>query len=256
MDMQNSNGSLNTTIENNIATVEFGHPASNSFPRSLLDLLTSEINKLSDNDTVNVIVLKSQGTAAFCAGASFDELLAVSNPEEGLEFFSGFAHLINAMRCCSKLIIGRIHGKAVGGGVGIAAACDYVFATANASIKLSELAIGIGPFVIEPAVSRKIGKTAMTEMTLAAHEWKSAAWAQEKGLYAAVFETPELLDNAIVDFAFKLASYNPDALLEMKKVIWEGTENWESLLLGRAAITGKLVMSDFTRNALEQFKRK
>ncbi len=254
--MQNSNGSLNTTIENNIATVEFGHPASNSFPRSLLDLLTSEINKLSDNDTVNVIVLKSQGTAAFCAGASFDELLAVSNPEEGLEFFSGFAHLINAMRCCSKLIIGRIHGKAVGGGVGIAAACDYVFATANASIKLSELAIGIGPFVIEPAVSRKIGKTAMTEMTLAAHEWKSAAWAQEKGLYAAVFETPELLDNAIVDFAFKLASYNPDALLEMKKVIWEGTENWESLLLGRAAITGKLVMSDFTRNALEQFKRK
>ncbi|AOZ99334.1 enoyl-CoA hydratase/isomerase family protein [Flavobacterium commune] len=256
MDMQNSNGSLITIIENNIATVEFGHPASNSFPRSLLDLLTSEINKLSDNDTVNVIVLKSQGTAAFCAGASFDELLAVSNPEEGLEFFSGFAYLINAMRCCSKLIIGRIHGKAVGGGVGIAAACDYVFATANASIKLSELAIGIGPFVIEPAVSRKIGKTAMTEMTLAAHEWKSAAWAQEKGLYAAVFETPELLDNAIVDFAFKLASYNPDALLEMKKVIWEGTENWESLLLGRAAITGKLVMSDFTRNALEQFKRK
>nr|WP_288836056.1 enoyl-CoA hydratase/isomerase family protein [uncultured Flavobacterium sp.] len=256
MDMQNSNGSLDTTIENNIATVEFGHPASNSFPRSLLDLLTSEINKLSDNDTVNVIVLKSQGTAAFCAGASFDELLAVSNPEEGLEFFSGFAYLINAMRCCSKLIIGRIHGKAVGGGVGIAAACDYVFATANASIKLSELAIGIGPFVIEPAVSRKIGKTAMTEMTLAAHEWKSAAWAQEKGLYAAVFETPELLDNAIVDFASKLASYNPDALLEMKKVIWEGTENWESLLLGRAAITGKLVMSDFTRNALEQFKRK
>lgn len=254
--MQNSNGSLITIIENNIATVEFGHPASNSFPRSLLDLLTSEINKLSDNDTVNVIVLKSQGTAAFCAGASFDELLAVSNPEEGLEFFSGFAYLINAMRCCSKLIIGRIHGKAVGGGVGIAAACDYVFATANASIKLSELAIGIGPFVIEPAVSRKIGKTAMTEMTLAAHEWKSAAWAQEKGLYAAVFETPELLDNAIVDFAFKLASYNPDALLEMKKVIWEGTENWESLLLERAAITGKLVMSDFTRNALEQFKRK
>lgn len=253
--MQNSNGSLITIIENNIATVEFGHPASNSFPRSLLDLLTSEINKLSDNDTVNVIVLKSQGTAAFCAGASFDELMTVSNPEEGLAFFSGFAHLINAMRCCSKLIIGRIHGKAVGGGVGIAAACDYVFATANASIKLSELAIGIGPFVIEPAVSRKIGKTAMTEMTLAAHEWKSADWAQQKGLYAEVFETPELLDNAIANFSSKLASYNPDALLEMKKVIWEGTENWESLLLERAAITGKLVLSDFTKKALEQFKK-
>ena len=256
MDMESSNGSLNTTIENNIATVEFGHPASNSFPRSLLDLLTSEINILSGNDAVNVIVLKSKGTAAFCAGASFDELLAVSNQEEGLEFFSGFAHLINTMRRCSKLIIGRIHGKAVGGGVGIAAACDYVFATATASIKLSELAIGIGPFVIEPAVSRKIGKTAMTEMTLAAHEWKSAAWAQQKGLYAAVFETAELLDNAIADFSSKLASYKPEALFEMKKVIWEGTENWESLLVERAAITGKLVLSDFTRKALEQFKRK
>lgn len=252
--MQSSNGSLITTIENSIATVEFGHPASNSFPRSLLDLLTSEINNLSDNDGVNVIVLKSKGTAAFCAGASFDELLAVSNPEEGLEFFSGFAHLINTMRRCSKLIVGRIHGKAVGGGVGIAAACDYVFATANASIKLSELAIGIGPFVIEPVVSRKIGKTAMTEMTLAAHEWKSAAWAQQKGLYVEVFETAELLDNAIADFASKLASYNTDALFEMKKVIWEGTENWDSLLLERAAITGQLVLSDFTKNALEQFK--
>ena len=252
--MQSSNGSLITTIDNSIATVEFGHPASNSFPRSLLDLLTSEINNLSDNDGVNVIVLKSKGTAAFCAGASFDELLAVSNPEEGLEFFSGFAHLINVMRRCCKLIVGRIHGKAVGGGVGIAAACDYVFATANASIKLSELAIGIGSFVIEPVVSRKIGKTAMTEMSLAAHEWKSAAWAQQKGLYVEVFETAELLDNAIADFASKLASYNPDALFEMKKVIWEGTENWDSLLLERAAITGQLVLSDFTKNALKQFK--
>ncbi|MFA9189025.1 enoyl-CoA hydratase/isomerase family protein [Flavobacterium sp. FBOR7N2.3] len=256
MNMQSSNGSLITTIENNIATVEFGHPASNSFPRSLLDLLTSEINNLSGNDDVNAIVLKSKGTVAFCAGASFDELLAVSNHEEGLEFFSGFAHLINAMRRCSKLIIGRIHGKAVGGGVGIVAACDYVFATVTASIKLSELAIGIGPFVIEPAVSRKIGKTAMTEMTLAAHEWKSADWAEQKGLYAAVFETTEILDSAIADFASKLAAYNPDALFEMKKVIWEGTENWESLLLERATITGQLVLSDFTKNALEQFKRK
>lgn len=249
------NGSLHTTIENKIATVEFGHPASNSFPRFLLDSLTSEITNLSSNAAVNLIILKSSGTGAFCAGASFDELLAVTNEEEGLNFFSGFAHLINAMRKCSKLIIGRIHGKAVGGGVGIAAACDYVFATENASIKLSELAIGIGPFVIEPAVSRKIGKTAMTEMTLAAHEWKSAAWAQQQGLYAEVFETPELLDIAIAEFSSKLASYNSEALLEMKKIIWEGTENWESLLLERAAITGRLVLSDFTKKALIQFKK-
>lgn len=253
--MQNTSGSLLTTIENKIATVEFGHPASNSFPRSLLDLLTLEINNLSSNEAISIIILKSKGTKAFCAGASFDELLAVSNPEEGLEFFSGFAHLINAMRRCSKLIIGRIHGKAVGGGVGIAAACDYVFATVEASIKLSELAIGIGPFVIEPAVSRKIGKTAMTEMTLDAEQWKSAAWALEKGLYAKVLENQVKLDIELGHFTQKLASYNPDALAEMKKVIWEGTENWDTLLLERAAITGQLVLSDFTRKALAEFKK-
>ncbi|WP_026715383.1 enoyl-CoA hydratase/isomerase family protein [Flavobacterium daejeonense] len=255
MNTQETKGSLLTIIENKIATVEFGHPASNSFPRSLLDSLTAEINSLSVNDAVVIIILKSKGTAAFCAGASFDELLAVSNEQEGMEFFSGFAHLINAMRQCSKLIIGRVHGKAVGGGIGIVAACDYVFATDNAAVKLSELAIGIGPFVIEPAVSRKMGTTAMTEMTLNTHQWKSAAWAQEKGLYAEVFENSELLDAAIADFASKLASYNPEALFEMKKVIWEGTENWESLLLERAAITGQLVLSDFTKKALEQFKK-
>jgi len=253
--MQNTSGSLLTTIENKIATVEFGHPASNSFPRSLLNLLTLEINNLSSNEAVAVIILKSKGTKAFCAGASFDELLAVSNPEEGLEFFSGFAHLINAMRSCSKLIVGRVQGKAVGGGVGIAAACDYVFATVDAAIKLSELAIGIGPFVIEPAVSRKIGKTAMTEMTLDAEQWKSAGWAQEKGLYAKVLENQVELDIEMAHFTQKLASYNPDALAEMKKVIWEGTENWDTLLLERAAITGQLVLSDFTRKALAAFKK-
>lgn len=256
MDIHNTSGSLITTIENKIATVEFAHPASNSFPRSLLDTLTTEITSLSLNEDVVLIVLKSRGAGAFCAGASFDELLAVSNEEEGLAFFSGFAHLINAMRRCSKLIIGRVHGKAVGGGVGIAAACDYVFATANASIKLSELAIGIGPFVIEPAVSRKIGKTAMTEMTLTAHEWKTAAWAQHKGLYAEVFETNELLDTAIAEFSAKLASYSPNALIEMKKIIWEGTDNWDTLLSERAAITGQLVLSEFTKKALKEFKKK
>ncbi|MFV8374818.1 enoyl-CoA hydratase/isomerase family protein [Flavobacterium sp. LB1P71] len=248
-------GSLITTIENKIATVEFGHPASNSFPRELLDRVTKEFNRLSTNAAVSVIIVKSEGTAAFCAGASFDELLAVSSLEEGTRFFSGFAHLINAMRNCSKLIVGRIHGKAVGGGVGIASACDYTLATSNASIKLSELAIGIGPFVIEPVVSRKIGKMAMAEMTLAAHEWKTADWAKDKGLYANTFETIQELDVAITDFSAKLASYNPEALLEMKKVLWEGTQDWETLLLERAAISGRLVLSDFTKKALSQFKK-
>lgn len=248
-------GSLITTIENKIVTLEFGHPASNSFPRELLDRLTNEFNTLSNNPAVSVIIVKSEGTGAFCAGASFDELLAVSNQEEGTRFFSGFAHLINAMKNCSKLIVGRVHGKAVGGGVGIAAACDYTLATKNAAIKLSELAIGIGPFVIEPAVSRKMGKMAMAEMTLAAHEWKTADWAKEKSLYANTFETIQELDSAVADFSTKLSSYNPEALAEMKKILWEGTQDWEVLLLERAAISGKLVLSDFTKKALSQFKK-
>ena len=255
MASENPIGSLFTTIENKIATITFGHPASNSFPRELLDRLTTEFNNLSINPIVSVIVVQSEGSGAFCAGASFDELLAVSNEIEGTQFFSGFAHLINAMRSCSKLIIGRIHGKAVGGGVGIACACDYTLATKNAAIKLSELAIGIGPFVIEPAVSRKIGKTAMSEMTLAAQEWKSADWAFAKGLYANTFDSIEALDVAITDFSSKLSSYNPEALIEMKKVLWEGTQHWEALLLERAAISGKLVLSDFTKKALLQFKK-
>lgn len=244
------NGTLLTTIEDKIATVQFGHPASNSFPRVLLDRLTNELTFLSDNPEISVIVLKSEGTGAFCAGASFDELLAVSTLEEGTRFFSGFANLINAMRTCKKIIVGRIHGKAVGGGVGIAAACDYALATPESAIKLSELAIGIGPFVIEPAVSRKIGKIAMSEMTLDAHEWKSAAWANQKGLFAKIVETQEALDKEVISFSKKLALYNPEALFEMKKIFWEGTAHWEKLLKERAAISGKLVLSDFTKNAL------
>jgi len=254
MSLENTNGSLETSFQNTIATVQFGHPASNSFPRTLLDALTAEINSLSRNEDVSVIILKSEGNKAFCSGASFDELLKVENEEQGVEFFSGFAHLLNAMRNCNKIIIGRVQGKTVGGGVGIISACDYVFATPQSDIKLSELAIGIGPFVIEPAVSRKIGKTAMTQMTLAAHEWKSADWAFQKGLYSVISDS-ENLDKDVENFAKRLSSYNPEALYEMKKIIWEGTEQWESLLFERAAITGKLVLSDFTKNALLQFKK-
>ncbi|MGX7668899.1 enoyl-CoA hydratase/isomerase family protein [Flavobacterium pedocola] len=254
--MNPKQGTLHTQIENKIASVTFGHPASNSFPSEQLQRLTDELNQLSKNSDVSIIVLRSEGTGAFCAGASFDELLAVSNLEQGAKFFSGFANVINAMRNCSKLIVGRIHGKAVGGGVGLAAACDYALATKESAVKLSELAIGIGPFVIEPAVSRKIGKGALAEMTLAAHEWKNAQWAKEKGLFANVFDTLEELDTELNSFTSKLASYNPEALSDMKKVLWEGTENWDKLLYERAAISGRLVLSDFTVNALNQFKKK
>ncbi|MBP8793862.1 MULTISPECIES: enoyl-CoA hydratase/isomerase family protein [Flavobacterium] len=248
-------GTIETIINGNIATLLFFHPSSNSFPSTLLQQLTDEINTLSKNDSVSIIILKSAGTGAFCAGASFDELLSVSNYEEGSRFFSGFANVINAMRKCPKLIIGRIHGKAVGGGVGLASACDYSFATTKSEIKLSEIAIGIGPFVIEPAVSRKIGKMAMSEMTLNPTAWKTSKWAFEKGLFSEVFETIEDLDIRLEEYTKELSSYNPDALLEMKKVLWEGTSHWDSLLYERAAISGRLVLSDFTKNALEKFKK-
>jgi methylglutaconyl-CoA hydratase len=249
------NGSLYTKIENKIATIEFGHPASNSFPSELLDRLQKEFKKLSDDESVQVIILRSEGEKAFCAGASFDELIAIENMQQGKSFFSGFANVINAMRNCKKLIVGRVQGKTVGGGVGLAAACDYIMATEAAAIKLSELSIGIGPFVIAPAVERKIGVAALAELTLAAHEWRNAYWAQEKGLYSHVFETIEDMDKEMLVFSEKLASYNPEALFEMKKILWKNTESWETLLQERATISGELVLSDFTKNALKKFKK-
>jgi methylglutaconyl-CoA hydratase len=252
---QSPKGSVLTTLENRIATLEFGHPASNALNNDLLNRLAAELNALSLNPDVSVIVLRSSGTGVFCAGASFDELLAVSNLEEATQFFSGFAHVLNAMRSCSKIIIGRIHGKAVGGGVGIVAACDYAFATIESHIKLPELSIGIGPFVIEPAISRKIGKAAMAELTLASNEWKDSEWVKSKGLFAKVFTGQVTLDIELASFSSKLAYYNPEALIEIKKTLWEGTENWDTLLYERAAISGKLVLTEFTKNALRQIKK-
>lgn len=249
------NGSLYTRIDGKVAHVEFGHPASNSFVSELLERLTDTINELSDNEGISVILLKSEGEKAFCAGASFDELLEVSNLEEGKAFFSGFAHVINAMRKCKKVIVGRVHGKTVGGGVGLAAACDYVYSNVNSSIKLSELSIGIAPLVIAPAVARKIGNAAMGEMSLAPTEWKSAYWAQEKGLFNKVYDSADEMDKELDFFIHKLASYNTEALTEWKKVLWKGTDHWDTLLTERAAITGKLALSDFTRNALSKFKK-
>jgi len=248
--------SLFTKIQQKVATIEFGHPASNSFPSELLARLTNELNSLSKNENVSVIILKSEGQKAFCAGASFDELVAIKNPEEGKQFFSGFANVINAMRTCEKIIIGRVQGKTVGGGLGLAAACDYVLATEQAAIKLSELTIGIGPFVIAPAIERKMGVAALSELTLDATQWKNAYWAKEKGLYAEVFETIKELDVEIDLLAKKLASYNLEALIAMKKILWENTQHWDDLLIQRASITGELVLSEFTKNALANFSTK
>ncbi|KAA1247254.1 enoyl-CoA hydratase/isomerase family protein [Aquimarina sp. RZ0] len=249
------NGSLYSNIENNIATIEFGHPASNSFPLALLDRLAKTIDKVSNDESVHIVILKSEGEKAFCAGASFDELKAITNLEEGKKFFSGFANVINAMRSCKQPIIGRIQGKAVGGGVGLAAACDYCMATETAAIKLSELTIGIGPFVIEPAVSRKIGLAAFESLAWEASQWKNAYWAKEKGLYSRVFDTITELDKEVQLLAEKIAKYNPQAIRKMKVTTWRNTEHWEELLVERATISGELVLSEFTKEALTKFEK-
>lgn len=249
------NGSLYIHTENHIATVEFGHPASNSFPSELLERLAKTFNDLSKDEEVRVIILKSEGEKAFCAGASFDELVAITTLEEGKKFFSGFANVINAMRKCTIPIIGRIQGKTVGGGVGLASACDYCMATEAASIKLSELTIGIGPFVIEPAVSRKIGLAAFESLAWDATQWKNAYWAKEKGLYSRVFETIKELDSEVQLLAERIASFNPEATRKMKAALWKGTDEWDTLLAERASISGELVLSEFTKNALQKFKK-
>ncbi|MBL4862146.1 MAG: enoyl-CoA hydratase/isomerase family protein, partial [Crocinitomicaceae bacterium] len=232
--------------ENGIGTIEFGHPLSNSLPGKILRKLADTVTQMGKDNAVKVIVLKSAGERAFCAGASFDELISISDFETGKTFFSGFANVINACRKCPKLIIGRVHGKAVGGGVGVASAVDYCFATKNADVKLSELAVGIGPFVVGPAVARKIGLSAMSQLAINATEWRSARWAQDKGLYTDVFEDIAEMDEQIKLLASKLAGSNPEAMRLLKKVFWEGTENWDTLLADRAEMSGELVLSDFT----------
>ena len=241
-------------IENNIATIEFFHPEQNSLPSDILAQLANTFTEVGNNSEVKVIILKSGGERTFCAGASFKELIAINDAETGKVFFSGFANVINAMRKCPKFILGRIQGKTVGGGVGIAAATDYCMATKFAAIKLSELNVGIGPFVVSPAIERKMGVSAMSQIAIDANTFYEATWAKDRGLFANVFESIEEMDEAVQNFAEHLCTYNLEAMLEMKKVFWRGTEDWDNLLAERAAISGRLVLSDFTKETLKKFK--
>lgn len=249
-------GSVKTEIKNGIATVEFFHPMSNSLPGKILNKLADEIKSAGENSEVKVIILRSEGEKAFCAGASFDELISIKDLETGKEFFSGFAKVINAIRKAPKFVLARVQGKAVGGGVGLASAADYTFAHESASVKLSELAVGIGPFVVGPAVERKIGTSAFTQLSIDATEWQSAEWAKEKGLYTSVFSTHHEMDMAINKLSETLSKSNPEAMLMLKQIFWKGTENWDTLLIERAGMSGKLVLSEFTVNAINKFKTK
>ncbi len=249
-------GHIKSATANGIATITFFHPQSNSMPGVLLRQLAEEITKAGKDDAARVIVLQSEGDKAFCAGASFDELISIKDLETGKKFFSGFAMVINAIRTAPKFVIARVQGKAVGGGVGIASAADYTLAVDSASIKLSELAVGIGPFVVGPAVERKVGTSAFTSLSINATEWQTAEWAREKGLYVDIFKTVEELDTAINALADKLSKSNPEAMAMLKKVFWRGTESWDTLLIERAEMSGKLVLSEFTINAINKFKAK
>lgn len=250
------NGYVSSETHKGITTIEFFHPQSNSLPRRLLDDLANEIHASGSDADTKVIVLRSAGEKAFCAGASFNELAAISNAQKGFDFFSGFANVINAMRKIPKLIIARVHGRCVGGGVGLAAAADYAIAMEGADVRLSELAIGIGPFVIGPAVERKIGSSAFSQLAIDATMWRNSDWAKKKGLFAEVHPTQEGMDESVSRLANQLAHSNPEAMAAMKKMFWQGTEHWDELLNQRAEISGKLVLSKFTREAIEQFKVK
>ncbi|MAQ74861.1 MAG: enoyl-CoA hydratase [Aquimarina sp.] len=245
---------VNITTENGVGTIEFFHPAHNSLPGDILAKLAQTIAEAGKDDAIKVLILKSGGARTFCAGASFKELININDAETGKVFFSGFANVINAMRKCPKFIIGRVQGKTVGGGVGVASATDYCMATKFAAIKLSELNVGIGPFVVGPAVERKIGLSAMSQIAIDANSFYEADWAREKGLYTKVFEDTETLDQEVKAFAENLCNYNPEAMAEMKKAFWTGTENWDALLAERAVISGRLVLSEFTKETLKRFR--
>jgi methylglutaconyl-CoA hydratase len=245
-------GTVVTRLEDAIGSVAFGHPKGNSLPGALLAELAARITALGRDPGVRVIVLRSEGTEAFCAGASFAELAAITDVENGSRFFMGFANLINAMRECPKLIVTRVHGKAVGGGVGIVAASDYALATAAAQVKLSELAVGIGPFVVGPVIERKIGAGSYAALGIDAAEWRSAEWAHQRGLFAEVHEDVGALDARVIALTRQLVASNLEAMAALKRVLWEGTEHWRDLLPERARLSGRLVVSSAARQAIER----
>lgn len=242
----------NVQLEKNkkIGRIKFFHPKGNSLPSNLLDELVQAFEKSEKDPDIRVIVLESKGNS-FCAGASLKELKKLKNIDETTSFFMGFADLLNTIRKMSKFVLAKVHGKVVGGGVGLVAVCDYAFATNAALIKLSELSIGLGPYVIEPAVSRKIGTTAFTQLSLDSAEWKSAQWGLENGLYAKCVTDKKALDQTVINNAERLSNYDQQSLRHLRKLHWKDTNNWESLLPKNAKITAKLALSDFTQNKIK-----
>ncbi len=237
-----------------IGSIEFFHPQSNSMPGAQLQRLAEAFDELGADPSVRVVVLRSAGERAFCGGASFDELTAIADEAQGLAFFSGFARVILAMRRCPKFVVALVQGRCVGGGVGLAASADYCLALQSASVKLSELAVGIGPFVVGPAVERKVGVSGFSELAIDAASWRDAEWARNRGLFNALVATRDELETETERLTRSLNQSNPEAMSALKQALWFGTNHWETLLYERAAISGRLVLSDFTRQAIARFK--
>lgn len=249
-------GYVKVEREHGIATIGFFHPQSNSLPGKILDELAKDIHSEGLNKETKVIILQSGGEKIFCSGASFDELASIRTEAEGLHFFSGFARVINAMRKAPQFIIARIHGKCIGGGVGLAAAADYAIATENADIKLSELAIGIGPFVVGPVIERKLGLSAFSQLAIDSGMWRSADWARRKGLYAELHSDTAGMDDSIDRLSATLSHSHPEAMHEIKKTLWKGTDHWDELLSERAAISGRLILSEHSKASIGKFHAK
>ena len=243
-------GRVELGIEAGVATVRFGHPKGNSLPGALLQNLADTITRAGRDDQARVIVLRSEGNGPFCAGASFDELKAIRTEAEGTDFFSGFGRVILALIRAPKFVVSRVQGKTAGGGVGLIAASDYALAARGADLKLSELGLGLGPFVVGPVIEKKIGLAAFSALAVEAG-WRSAEWAEQHGLYAEVLEDLAALDERVRTVSDRLAGYSPDAMRRLKDAFWEGTDGWPDLLARRAEISGKLVLTAASRRAIE-----
>lgn len=246
-------GTVQASVADGVGTVEFSHPKGNSLPAKLLDDLAGAITKLGNDAAARVIVLRSAGTGAFCAGASFDEFVTLADAEAGKRFFSGFSRVVLAMVRAPKFVLTRVHGRAAGGALGVIAASDYSIALRTASVKLSELQVGIGPFVVGVVIERKLGLAPFQSLAVHA-DWHDADWCERHGLYSALVDDEAALDVAVEAHAKRLASSNPDAMAEMKRIFWHDIGDWEERMNERAAMSGRMVFSNFTHAALTKFR--
>lgn len=245
-------GTVVYTASPPLAHIEFYHPKGNSLPSRILEELTLAFRRASEEPDLRVITLQSRGDGAFCGGANLDELRAIRDFESGKAYFMRIAELLTAMRDTPGCIIAKVQGPAVGGGVGLIAASDFVCAGQDAPVRLSEVSLGIGPFVIGPAVIRKIGLSAFSTLSLDAGTWYDAHWARSFGLYNRVVESHVELDRVAEQLAGDLAASGPSAVTTLKRELWRGENDWPARLEESAEQSAKLLMTEHTQRLLHR----